>query len=62
MPRKPHRKPNPSATELSGSKVNDASFNCNFSRLSLKSSKSSLSIGNVEVPQKAFLEVLKLND
>ena len=30
-PRKPHRKPNPKANEVSVSKVNDESFNANFS-------------------------------
>ena len=34
----PQRKPNPKAAEDSGSKVSDASFNCNFSIEALKSS------------------------
>ena len=34
-PKKPHLKPKPKATELSGSKDNDASFTCNFSSASL---------------------------
>ena len=44
-PRKPQRKPKPNATEDSGWKVSEASFNCNFSKDARKSSKSSLSIG-----------------
>ena len=36
-PKKPHRKPKPRATEVSGSKVREASFNCSFSKASRKS-------------------------
>ena len=45
IPRKPQRKPKPSAADDSGSNVKEASFNCNFSREARKSSKSSVSIG-----------------
>ena len=31
-PKKPQRKPKPSATEVSGSKERDASFSCSFSK------------------------------
>ena len=37
-PRKPHLKPKPRAIEVSGTKVKEASFNCNFSKASLNSS------------------------
>ena len=37
MPKKPHRKPKPRATELSGSKLNEASFSWSFSSASRKS-------------------------
>ncbi len=36
-PRKPHRKPKPSATDVSGSKKNEASFRRSFSRASRSS-------------------------
>ena len=37
IPKKPHRKPKPRATELSGSKVRLASFSCSFSSASRRS-------------------------
>ena len=36
-PKKPQRKPKPSAALVSGSKVSEASFNCSFSSASFKS-------------------------
>ena len=44
-PRNPHLKPNPSATDDSGVKVNEASFNCSFSSDVRNISKSSASMG-----------------
>ena len=44
-PRKPHRKPKPSATEVSGWYTKAESFNLNLSRASRRSSKSSESVG-----------------
>ena len=37
MPKKPQRKPKPRATEVSGSKVREASLSCSFSRASRRS-------------------------
>ena len=37
IPKKPHRKPKPNATELSGSKDSDASFSWSFSSASRRS-------------------------
>ena len=36
-PKKPQRKPKPSAIEVSGSKLREASFNCSFSSASRRS-------------------------
>ena len=44
-PRKPQRKPKPSARELSGSNVSDASLSCSFSSEARKSSYWSASTG-----------------
>ena len=44
-PRKPVLKPNPKATDVSGSKVRAASFNFNLSNASLNSSNWLFSIG-----------------
>ena len=37
-PKNPHLNPNPNASEVSGAYESEASFNCNFSNASLKSS------------------------
>ena len=45
-PKKPHLKPNPKASEVSGSNTNEASFNFSFSKASLKAVNLLGSIGN----------------
>ena len=47
MPKKPQRKPKPSACDVSSSKVSEASFNCSLSIQSRSSSKASVSTGNI---------------
>ncbi len=44
-PRKPHRNPNPKATEVSGSNQIEASLSCSFSRASRRSPYAEASIG-----------------
>ena len=51
-PRKPQRKPKPSACEVSGSYESAASFRASFSSASRRSSKSSVSTG--KSPQKTI--------
>ncbi|MNO10003.1 hypothetical protein D3C81_2335890 [compost metagenome] len=46
MPRKPQRKPKPSASELSGMYCNEESLSVSFCSASRKSSKSSELTGN----------------